>query len=472
MGMGLKLNIARGIICLIALGVFLVSVLFTRALILKRPPAAHLPPSQSSSIEVNTLTISRNRQPIRFNVYGESRANRTIELRAPFSGRLVASPQLFAGALISANTPLFSLETTRLETLAKQLDVQNKTLNLSRARLQQELTILDGRLKTNGALLSNALEGLERQRENLHIRDQLYQRSRQLQAQNALSETELLEEEARLKSAQLAIIEATKAIDQLEDAKHLLYQAQNSIHYELATLPQQERNLKAQMEEISSDLAKASIQVEFPSQVVELLVEQEQEVQAGTVLAKIRSRQYVDIDAHIPDTQFNWLYGPDGLLAQWQEKNIIEPYDIQLVNQRFPRQFSGAKLKAIGSNVSAVSRALPITFTRKNPVNSNGDIQALDELKPGMYCQVTLTLNHASNAFLIPHNALHDQNLLYAIDSEGKVMVYQGIELLYEGPDGLVVDIPDAPNTIMLIVERLPPHSVGLLAVPRTKVES
>ncbi len=85
-----------------------------------------------------------------------------------------------------------------------------------------------------------------------------------------------------------------------------------------------------------------------------------------------------------------------------------------------------------------------------------GYLLAEEELKPGMYCEVTIVLMTYDNSFLIPHEALQDDNTLYHVimkdgDDETVVTVLDSFEILFEDEKGILIRFKENYKYLLLI---------------------
>jgi hypothetical protein len=178
-------------------------------------------------------------------------------------------------------------------------------------------------------------------------------------------------------------------------------------------------------------------------------------------LAIIRGSDISEIKVTIPDNYFSWLYagGNSPLLRS-----------ITLVNQKFRKTFSGGFIKAIGGDLSVPTRSLPLLIGRFNPRNSSGLIEAKEELKPGMYCEVLIDLHEIERSFLIPYDALQEGPALYVVKGNNKLHIIEDFKILHQSGDGIIITLPNSTTALNLVSHRIRGALEGMDVVVEAKL--
>lgn len=460
-----KLQLSRTRVMGLALLCLVTAVVLVTLFIALRPRPKTAPEQPLPTPEVFTLEVVRGDQPVRVRVYGTARAEEAVELRAPYSDRVKATEAAYDGNLIPANEPIWKMRREKLNFQMAALQSQRQSLTLEKGRLERDQEILKQRVRANEHLLREGQAALKAQEENYTIQERLYERSQQLHERDVLSDIELWQSESALKREELLVVGARRTVNEITDGLYAIRQELNRIRFELSKIPRSDEVLEFALSELADDGIKSEVAVPFPSQVIEVVIDTEQEVTAGTVLGTVRSRASVELPVTIPDSHFGWLYN-GGLIERVSAGEEVGKVDVKLVNQYFDHHFGGATIKAVGADVTMPTRSLPITLRRDNPSRDDGSLIAADELRPGMYCEVILKLDKVPNAFTIPRSAIQeDHRIFHLIDD--RLHIIDEVEQVYEGPDGVIVRLPDQYCRLKIIVQPLKYAGEGLTVIPR-----
>jgi len=445
----------------------LTTVLFIAFLIKMKPS----PPRKEEVTlipKVEVITLTQQPQTIFVKTYGTVRADRTVLFSAPFAGTVQAQGKPHIGLNLYANQPLFHIDTTKLDLAIRDLEVELDELILNQRHFREEKTLLKERIQTAEELHQLSKQSLVQLRANLEIAEQLFTKSDQLHVQGTVSNAEYLRAETTFRNAELAYLDALKAVQMTKDGFNQLQQTLNSTQLQLDDITLKRKQTQNRITDLQNDRAKADISVNFPSSIMELLVNTEQEVTAGTPLARVRSTDKVELSVNIPDSYFHWLYRSTLLKQPLNDSRRYTELNIKLVNHEFPKVFSDGYIKSVGESVQDPTRSLPVIVGRDNPTDHEGMVDPLEEMKPGMYCEVAIPLAEISDALLIPRSALQQNNTLYhvvksSLTKQGILKIIEDIEVVYESDDGVIVTLPIHYGTIAVVKHPLKPAQEDMI---------
>lgn len=422
-------------------------------------------PQRKESVRVfrprlDTLNVKKGSQSIKVQTYGTVEAMNSVTLVAPYAGKVEALSHLYPGKYLKAHEILFSLEKIKLKLSIDQQRTQIDELSLKEKQLEENQSLLSERVITTQRLLEIAQQGSQKQKEQLANERQLYRNIEELYTKEAVSNNELLNQESKFLAMEVSYLEAvTREANVYNNLLQLKSEVNNTL-FSLRSIKNQKRLLELEIEELQADLDKSDISVDFPAQISEVFTEKEEEVSPGKQLATVRAVDSVEITVSIPDSYFKWLYaGP--LLQEVAERKSSREMDIVLVNRGFRKHFSGGFIKSVGDSVNIPTRSLPVVIGRNNPRDTRGELIAKDELKPGMYCEVTILLHRLDDVFLIPREALQSENQLFYISPASDAEAYptlgiiKDVTILHESAEGVVVELPKNYQQLQLVTSSL-----------------
>lgn len=442
---------SRARVIFLSILLLIASIFLITALINMRPEPGEVETLPLVPAKVEAMRLKRGTQLLRTRVYGTARADKQIILRAPISGTATAAESTFAGSQVPQGQPLFSIDGTKLRLQARQRRAQQESVDVRQRKTETDIVALKGRIAAAEELLRLGEINLASKKKSEEIARTLYDKQRRLYEREAISEVELLQAETTLRQAEQAAIEAARSIETTQDALLTLEQTLATAEYDLAVLINDREEIELEIAQIADDLAKTTINAEFPTQVISVEVDQEEEVSSGAVLATIRSRDRVEVDLSLPDSLFPWVFQPDSLLNRISDTLRIP---LSLVNQYYPVTYQGARIKAISGEVSDQTRSLTITVERENPKDASGSPIPESELRPGMYLAALLPLAQIDNVFLVPSAAMQESGDLFLIE-DNVIRRVSEVEQLYDGPDGIIVRLPDTFEEIHLVTQPL-----------------
>ena len=413
------------------------------------------------SVEVLPLSIGRH--PVHLVAYGSVQAEKVLTLLSPIKGKILSTYELCPGKEIPPNTLIFSIEKTKIDLAIRSSYLQIDELDLMEKKLHEKKEILHLRLSNNKELYEIGKQSLEKHRMNLEIEKKLFEKAYELFSKDNISNTEFLRNKTAMQRAELEFLQARSLLEKIQDNTYQLHLEISNTEQTLEQIDNKRRILRIHLEDLYDDLKKSDLRIDFPAQVLEVFVEKDQEVNAGTPLASIRSIDFSEIIVNIPDHYFKWLYA--GNFLNSTESDALK-LKVDLVNRNFPKTFQGAYVKSLGGSVNIPSRSLPVIIGRMNPKDRNGKIIPTEELKPGMYCAVTMELCQIENAFLIPHRSIQSDRCLYHVVlgedlSHMKLAAIENFEILHENDEGLIIRLTENVQHILLVTQNVKKSKIG-----------
>ena len=405
--------------------------------------------------------------PVTLSVFGTVVPQTSVDLLAPYSDRVLTTQDLFPGLYVEEGSVLFTMDKLRLNLSIDDLLVEMRELELKREQLQFEAEILRKRIDSISNLLQIAKEALVKQEAQHLIEKKLFQNIETLFEKESVSNTELLRAETKLISSELSLLQRKRDLENHQDNLQRLRADENTNRYELENIENENRSLDIRLADFTRELKKADITADFPATIMEVFVDDEQEVSAGSLLARLRSVDEVELEVTVPDSYFHWLY-EGNLLEEIQKGGLItKELDIHLVNVDFAQVFKGGFIKSVGESVDKQTRSLPLIIGRKNPLGQDGIPLQEEELKPGMYCRVSLELSKIPDIYQIPRSAIQEGKEIYYVDWEpgsksGVVTKVANLQVLYEGEKGYLVRSSELGSKILLITEPLRSAWLGM----------
>jgi len=459
-----RLVFAIALFCLFA-SLFLAYSLITA----QRIPLSH-PLKKNPPPELSIIPIKRANHPIRIACYGSVLADRIIQLRANNPGKILYSSDLYPGKDILPGETLFRIEKTKIEIALQEEELEIQKLDIQKREEEIQEQTLSRQMQNAEELDLILRDSLQKEDDKLSIEKTLFEKSKELFALNHISNSEFLRQKQSLHKIEQSLLQSQLAVESNEDLLSTLQLEISQLTLKKELRENTENRIKLTIKDLREDLEKTEIFVDFPAELMEVFVHEGQELSQGQELAKVRNSDKIRIKVNIPDSYFHWLYqGP--LLENPQEQSV----DIYLVNQRFPKRFSGGKILSVGESVELPTRSIPMIIERVNPVDKSSKIIAKEELKPGMYCKVLIELCRSKNTFYIPYEALQDKDRLYHLTLNPKtdhteLSFIENFTILHEEEEGLIVRLEDHIEHILLVPHAFPQGKEGMQVVIK-KVE-
>lgn len=455
-----RVGVARRWFFLFSLSILGLVALVAAVMVQLRPEPGMRESTAVQAPMVHAQPVRRGPQEIYVTVYGTVKPERSLTLSAPFSGAAHAARELVPGANIQPGEQLFRMLTTSTDLEIDRLGVRLNELDLQEKKLITDRQLLLARMESAKQLYRIAAESFKRQKAAVEIEEQLFSNSEALHERKSLATAEFLAARNRLLGAELAELESQRAMESAQDNLNQLRLTLNNLELQLSTIGETRSSIKLEIAKLNDTVTRADISLDFPAQVEEVYVDTAQEVNSGAALAKLRTVDSVEMTVNIPDAYFRWLYDGDILDEPNKPLEKRRRLDVELVNAEFRKAFSNAYIKSIGESVNSPTRSLPITIGRANPLDATGLPIAREELKPGMYCQISLKLSEIDSVFRIPRSALQVDKRLYHVvrsmaDKQPVVAAIDEIEVIHDTGSELIVKLPEEYSDILLVTQPL-----------------
>ncbi|MBN4067065.1 hypothetical protein JYU14_03175 [Simkania negevensis] len=462
--MNLKGFAGRGVYLLAACVVLLLAIVVIWLLVIFRPEPKKIPVA-ATAYEVTGALVMRGRHPVQVSLYGTARSARTLHLIAPFSGKIADTAALFPGAYLPAGTTLYQLEREPYDYKIAQIDGNIAQLDLAYQRDGAVAQLLASQLVTTKRQLSLAEQSEEKEEGVYEVQKSLFNRTEKLFEEKIVSESNYLDARLLLDSKNLLYLRALNGVESARNALDQLFSSILNIENAIASYRYQRQLLEKQKEDLVYVREKATIVVDFPVAVSEVSAYVGQEVLAGAPLAVVEAVDEIEVAVTLPDSYFRWLY-QGGML---DGEGMCREVDIHLVNSGYQKIFQGGYLKAIGQLIHTPSRSLPFLFARRNIFDEAQRPLESDELKPGMYCKVNVTLAYIDATFVVPRHAVQEHNRIFYVDVEEPdpqdtypLKTLHNVNPLLETDLGLIVEIPTEKSALLIITHQLPNAHEGM----------
>lgn len=411
---------------------------------------------------IETIALSSSSHPIKITTYGTVQADKTITLTAQVSGKITQGTEVFPGKSLQKSELIYEIDKTKIDLQIQKIKLSLEELEQTKEKLQKQTLILLSQMENSNDLLRISEQALEKQDENLKIEAELFEKTSELFKGKNVSNTEFLQRKAVFQKAELSYLDAQKHLQSTQDGIHQLELSLNSAQQTLVQIENDEKTLLLTLKDLEFDRSKSDIYVDFPSRIVKTFVDVGQEVNIGNPLAEVRSQDATEVTVNIPDTHFRWLY--KGPLLKEPSEQILS---LKLLNRNYQKTYQEAFIKSVGERVNIPTRSLPIVIGRKNPIDDKEQIIPEEELKPGMYCSVELTLCHIEQSFLLPHGSIQEGSFLYHVltNPEGKTFLakIQDFEILYENDEGSIATLPKSIENILIVSKPASNFKEGML---------
>ncbi len=371
--------------------------------------------------------------------YGNVRAARTWEAISEISGTITwRNPELDTGNVLRAGSDALKIDPT-----AYELAVAQAQADL--AALEADIAQLDTDEANTGRLL--ALE----------------------QSRLGLSKTEL----ARIRDLVDRGVTSQSALDGQERATLQVRRVVAELQNTLGLLPSRRNRLDAQMARTKAvlaravrDLGKTDIVVPFDLRVGSVHVERHQFVVAGQPLVSADDIRQAEIIAQIPVMSFRRLLGgarqsallaPEALSIDFAEISA----EVRLVSD-LSQTWSG-RLVRVESALDPQARSVPAVVTVDDPYASANPPLRLP-LVPNMYVELVLTGPVISENVTIPESAVHEGNLVYLRDADGRLELRE-VSLVWRQNGQAVIASGVEPGE-EVILDDLVPAIPGMIVTP------
>ncbi|HEY9040120.1 MAG TPA: HlyD family efflux transporter periplasmic adaptor subunit [Roseovarius sp.] len=358
------------------------------------------PPARVDERERNAVarTLTAKAVPVRTVVrgYGNVQAARSWEAISEIAGAIIwRHPELDTGNVLREGAKVLKIDPTSYE-----LQVAQAEADL--AALEADIAQLDIDEANTERLLSLEQDRLD------------------------LAETEL----ARVRDLVARGVAAQSALDGQERATLQVRRVVAELQNALSLIPTRHKRLEAQMARTNAvlararrDLDKTDIVVPFDLRVGAVHVERHQFVAAGQSLVTADDIARAEITAQIPVTSFRRLMGGASDGADMTLSDLSARFDGISVDVRLVSDASQTwpgRLERVQSALDPQARSVPAVVIVDDPyANTNPPLRL--PLVPNMYTEVVLTGPVVSTSVQIPDSAIHDGNLVYLRDADGRL---------------------------------------------------
>lgn len=395
---------------------------FTAQVALKPDVTRESPAERVWSVEA--VPVSRGDHRPDMMVMGTVVAGRSAELRPLVAGTVTAvAPALRDGGTVRAGDMLMQIE---------PLDYQ-LALDQSRAELAEARARLD-ELRAN-AKAESARAELARQQIALKERD--LERHQSLFDKGTIAI-------ARLEQAKMALALEQQTAEAMQSA-HLAG---------LARIRQQEAvidRLKAQVTKAETDLARTTLTAPFDGYIGQVRAEMGMRVSAGDIIATLSGAQGLEARVALSTEAYGRLAGDgDGVVgrparATWHLGGESLTYEgrVERVIDRIDTSTGGVTI-----------------FVRLN------DLGVEQPLRPGAFVEVSLPDRAYAGVYRLPATALHGDNMVYAVDGEGRLAARQ-VQVVARTTDSVIVNggLAEGQNIVTTRFQEIGP---GLKVTMRT----
>ena len=360
------------------------------------------PPARVDEAErrVVARVVTASQVPVRPVVrgYGNVRAARHWEAVSEIAGTIVwRHPDLDTGNVITKGATVLKIDPTAYELAVAQAEADLAAIKADVAQTDIDAANTDRLLALEQTRLDLAETELTR------IRDL---RKRGVSSQSALDEQERTTLQVRRSVAEL----------------------QNT----LALIPSRRSRLDAQMARTTAlldrarrDLDKSEIVAAFDLRVDQVHVEQYQFVAAGQKLVTADDIARAEITAQIPMASFRRLVGSTSDGTTLTPSAFFGGFDkvsaeVRLVSD--PSQTWAGKLLRVERALDPQARSVPAIVSVDAPyAGANPPLRL--PLVPNMYVELVLTGPVTDTAITLPDSAIHQGDLVYLRDDEGRLQL-------------------------------------------------
>jgi len=401
------------------------------------------PPTRSDEHERSVVarTMTTEVTPVRTVVrgYGNVRAARSWEAISEISGTIIwRHPELDTGNMLRAGTKALKIDPTAYELAVAQAQAEL-------AALEADIAQLDTDEANTGRLLA-----LEQSR--LNLTETELTRIRDLVARGVASQSAADAQES-------ATLQVRRVVAELQNALGLIPSRRNRLDAEMA-------RTKAVLARANRDLAKTDVVVPFDLRVGSVHVERHQFVAAGQPLVTADDIGQAEIIAQIPVMSFRRLLGdgsqdkpltPAGLPKRFAEIAV----DVRLVSD--PSQTWSGRLVRVESALDPQARSVPAVVVVDDPYASANPPVRLP-LVPNMYVELLLEGPVISESVTIPESAVHEGDLVYLRDPEGR-LVLREVSVSWRQAGEAIITQGVGPGEDV-ILDDLVPAIPGMIVIP------
>ncbi len=349
--------------------------------------------------KVRVITLKEMRVQPKTIGYGSIQPSRVWQAVARVSGNLTFTSPLFEkGQRVKKGTLLAEIDPTEYKLSIAQSEASILSIQAQMNQLKDKETSNKELLKIEEASLKLSAKELKRQ--GKLVADKISSRS-------------VYDKEERSFNSQKYKVQSLK-------------NSLNSMKSDLQLLKAQEKQAKAQLESARVQLVYTKIRAPYDCLISNVSIEQSQYVQRGQVIAQADSIGAVEIEAQFSNGRH--------VVASHSEK--IDPHsginDSKTIGERLGLSAivrpaaSDMKVEWVGkvlrfnASIDPQTRTPGIIIQVERPTKPNSNKRAVPLVK-GMYCEVELIGQQLPKRLVVPRSAVHDNNMVYLVDSENKM---------------------------------------------------
>ncbi|MFX0540999.1 efflux RND transporter periplasmic adaptor subunit [Roseovarius sp. S4756] len=391
------------------------------------------------SVVAQTVIAATAPMRIEISGYGNVEAARSWEAVAEVAGTIIwRNPDLDAGNIVAQGATVLRIDPSAYELAVAQAEADLAALEAD----AEQLTVDEA---NTGRLL--ALE-----------KDRL-----------KLAEAEL----ARIRDLAGRGVAAQSALDAQERTTLQVRRGVEELRNEEALIPSRRARLDAQMARTQAvlaraqrDLDKTEIKAPFDLRVAKVHVERHQYVSAGQTLVIADDIGRAEIIAQIPVDSFRRLLGAAAngtpmTPATMSERFAAVSAEVRLVSD--PSQSWTGQLVRVESALDPQARSVPAVIAVDDPyAGANPPLHL--PLVPNMYVEVVLTGPEGPASVVLPGSAIHEGNLVYLRDDEGRLELRKVAVAWRQAGRAVLNDGVAAGEEVIL--DDLMPAIPGMLVTP------
>ncbi|WP_231744066.1 efflux RND transporter periplasmic adaptor subunit [Stieleria neptunia] len=375
--------------------------------------------------------------------YGTATPGKTWQAVAQVDGQIVeVHPELESGSFVSKNQLLLKIDPTEYQYAVAQLEAEI----LQAKALIEELTRTEENLQAS----------LKIEREALSVTQREMERSEQLLARDAISQTDVDAQQRSVLTQQQRLQEQTSALNLLP-ARKLSQQANLELK-------------QAQLAQAQLDLKHTEIRAPFDCRLGTVTLDVDQYVGTGQSLFEAYSNDLVEVEAQTPMREVRRLIrNPTGraALEEITMQRVRDIFDVQAIVEMastdIPARWS-ARFMRVRESLDPQTRSLSMVVGVDDPYE-----QVVPGVRPpllqGTYCRVTFTGQAWPGQVIVPRHALHDGHV-YVLDGEQRLR-RQLVEVEFQQGEFAVIS-SGLVGGETLVVSDPRPAIAGMLVEPVT----
>ncbi|SPJ24678.1 efflux RND transporter periplasmic adaptor subunit [Palleronia abyssalis] len=376
-------------------------------------------PGREQVFAANVVFVTQQTITPTLTSFGEIRARRSLDLRAPVAGRVIElGPGVEEGGRVTEGQLLFAIDPTDAETTLAlaEADLQDAEAERSDAQAAAEL----------------AVEDVDAAREQADLRERALARQRDLADRGVGTEASVEEAEISAASARQQVLSRRSAAQQA-DAR--VAQARTALSRREIAVAEAQRTL-----------ADTRIEAAFAGTISDLTVSEGGLVSTNEQLATLIDPGRLEIAFRLSTPDYVRLLNEDGTLAAEQATVSLE--------------------------VGGYTLTSPATITREAPAVGTGEtgrrlFARLEEpqgFRPGDFARVRVTEPPLENVAQLPASAVDAAQTVLYLSDDDRLQLAQ-VELLRTQGDSVLVRAPDLEGA-EVVAERSPLLGTGIKVRP------